>query len=100
MTKVQLFYDDDLIALELKINDWLSQHRDISILESNLSSLGKPSQRAGIVTTEKYVFYILYKITINEDVVMRHITEEQIITPPAPPEVDISTLGIVIQGLS
>ena len=60
MHKIHFFYDDDLIELELKINDWLERNRQVKIVESNLNSLGKPSGRAGIVNTEKYVFYILY----------------------------------------
>ncbi len=66
MNKVQLFYDDDLISLEQKINEWLSFHTEIKIVQTNLTSFGKPSQRAGIVTTEKHVFYILYETQQKE----------------------------------
>jgi hypothetical protein len=60
MNKVQFFYDDDLVAMERKINDWLALNKNIKIIDTNITSLGKPSQRAGITYTEKYVFYILY----------------------------------------
>ena len=60
MNKIQFFYDEDLIALEQKINDWLAQNEHIHIEFSSMQSIGKPSQRAGLVYTEKHVFYILY----------------------------------------
>lgn len=60
MNQVQFFYDDELITLQEKINMWLQENKDVTIIQTNLSSLGKPSPRAGIVNTEKHVFYILY----------------------------------------
>ena len=63
MNRIQFFYDDDLIALQLKINEWLSSNREIIIIETNLNSLGVPSTKAGITNTEKYVFYILFSTT-------------------------------------
>ena len=78
MNRIQFFYDDDLIALELKINDWLSANKDIKIIETSLGCLGKPSLRAGITNTEKHVFYILY-ITANwENIIMEKKAEESI----------------------
>jgi hypothetical protein len=62
MNRVQFFYDDELITLQEKINMWLIENRDAKIIATNLSSLGKPSPRAGIVNTEKHVFYILYNV--------------------------------------
>ncbi|MCW3124228.1 MAG: hypothetical protein JWQ38_3720 [Flavipsychrobacter sp.] len=62
MNKVQFFYNDDLLALERKVNKWLAANKDINIIETNLTAIGKPSQRAGFVNTEKYVFYIRYQI--------------------------------------
>ncbi len=76
MNKIQFFYDDDLIALELKINEWLSLNKEIKILETNLSSLGKPSQRAGITNTEKHVFYILYTTANWENIILEKKAEE------------------------
>ncbi len=65
MNRVQFFYDDELILLQEKINSWLKEHDDIEILSTDLSSLGKPSARAGVVRTEKYVFFILYRTKDN-----------------------------------
>lgn len=67
MNRIQFFYDDELILLQDKINSWLKENEDIEILSTDLSSLGKPSARAGIVRTEKYVFFILYRK--KEDVI-------------------------------
>ena len=78
MNRIQFFYDDDLIALQLKINEWLSQNKSITIIATNLSSIGKPSQRAGIVSTEKHVFYIVYSTNDWESLVMEQKTEEAI----------------------
>ena len=78
MNKIQFFYDDDLIALAAKINEWLYAHAEIKIIETNLTSLGKPSQRAGIVNTEKHVFYILYVTAQWETIVTEQKAEESI----------------------
>ena len=61
MNRVQFFYDEELILLQEKINGWLKENDGIEILATDLSSLGKPSARAGVVRTEKYVFFILYR---------------------------------------
>lgn len=89
MNKVQFFYDDDLIGLEQKINDWLSQNKDVKIMETNLNSLGKPSQRAGIVNTEKYVFYILYSTATRRGAATME-KEEEIITSVTQMEATVS----------
>lgn len=61
MNQIQFFYDDELILLQEKINSWLSENKDIEIVATDLNSIGKPSTRAGIVRTEKYVFFIMYR---------------------------------------
>lgn len=76
MNRIQFFYDDDLIALELKINEWLSSNKEKKIIETNLNSLGKPSTRAGIINTEKYVFYILYSTAEWENILNEKNAEE------------------------
>ena len=87
MNKIQFFYDQDIVALQEKISHWLMENKDINIIATNLSSIGKPSLRAGVMSTEKYVFYLLYtvisnnKMTIEEHAIgeelkpvsMRHI---------------------------
>jgi len=80
MNKVQFFYNDDLIALERKINRWLAVNKDITIMETNLSAIGKPSQRAGIVSTEKYVFYIRYHVVDKSTASVSYRAEEEIIS--------------------
>lgn len=66
MNQVKFFYDDELILLQEKINAWLSEHKNIEIISTDLNSLGKPSSRAGIVRTEKYVFFILYNVKSDQ----------------------------------
>lgn len=61
MNQIQFFYDDELFLLQEKINKWLADNKQVEIIATDLSSLGKPSPRAGMVTTEKYVFFILYR---------------------------------------
>jgi hypothetical protein len=78
MNRIQFFYDDDLIALELKINEWLSSNKEKKIVETNLNSIGKPSARAGITNTEKYIFYILYTSPEWENIMLEHKAEENI----------------------
>lgn len=76
MTRIQFFYDDDIIALELKINEWLSDNKDKKLIETNLNSMGKPSTRAGITTTEKHIFYILYSTAEWENILLEKTAEE------------------------
>jgi hypothetical protein len=74
MKRVQFFYDEDLVALELKINEWLSANKEKKIVETNLNSLGQP--RDGITNTEKYVFYILYSTAEWENILREKNAEE------------------------
>jgi|GEM_PF-1070783 len=62
MNRIQMFYNDDLVALQLTINEWLTEHKEIEIVDANISSLGKPSQRAGVTSSERHIFYILYRL--------------------------------------
>ena len=79
MNRIQFFYDDDLIGLELKINEWLSSNKEKKIIETNLNSLGKPSTRAGITNTEKYIFYILYSTPEWENILLEKVEEESVV---------------------
>jgi hypothetical protein len=93
MNKVQFFYNDDLIALERKINRWLAADKDITIMETNLSAIGKPSQRAGIVSTEKYVFYIRYQVLDKGTAAVSYQAEEAISSSSSMAEGDVN-LGL------
>ena len=84
MDRIQFFYDDDLIALELKINEWLSSNKEKKIISSNLQAFGTPSARAGITSGEKYVFYILYSMAEWETLLLeKTVEEEQEVTIPS-----------------
>ncbi len=76
MNLIQFFYDDDLISLQLKINEWLASNNEKKIITTNLNSLGIPSTRAGITNTEKYVFYILYSTPEWENILTEKQAEE------------------------
>jgi len=78
MNRVQFFYDDDLVALEVKINQWLSANKDLKIIETNINAIGAPSTRAGITNTEKYVFYILYSTPEWKNMVAEQSMEEML----------------------
>lgn len=80
MNQVQFFYDDELITLQEKINMWLQENKEVKIIATNLSSLGKPSPRAGIVNTEKYVFYILYSTHSMAAIQELKVAEQEIST--------------------
>ena len=77
MNRIQFFYSSDIVALQQKINDWLASNKDIFIEETNIASLGKPSQRAGIMSTEKYVFYIRYTSTANNSMTLERSAEHE-----------------------
>ena len=78
MNRIQFFYDDDLIALELKINEWLSSNKEKNIIGTNLNSLSIPNTMAGVTNTEKYVFYILYSNTEWESMITEKSIEEML----------------------
>lgn len=62
MSQIQFFYDDEIVTLQGNINAWLRENKDVNIIETNLNSLGKPgTATAGVPSTEKYIFYILYE---------------------------------------
>lgn len=76
MNKIQIFYSEDLVELQMTVNAWLEEHKQVKILATNLNSVGKPSHRAGVYNTEKHIFYILYKL--KEDKLMaEHEATEQ-----------------------
>jgi hypothetical protein len=61
MNKIKLFAAPSITILQSEINEWLSDHKDAHIIETNLSSLTSPGVSASLDRTEKeYAFYILY----------------------------------------
>lgn len=59
MNKIQIFAAPSVKLLQSEINEWLSEHKDAHILETNLSSLAKVSV-LGSDAVGEYAFYILY----------------------------------------
>lgn len=61
MNKIKLFAASSIESLQSEINEWLADHKDAHIVETNLTSLPKvnvlPSQSQ---TAGEYAFYILY----------------------------------------
>jgi hypothetical protein len=76
MNQVQFFYDEDIIGLQLKINEWLAENGDKKIITTNLTSFGKPDITAGIASTEQHVFYILYATPGWENMLTEKTVEE------------------------
>ena len=61
MNKIKLFAAPSITTLQSEINEWLSDHKNAHIVETNLSSLTTPGVSASLDRTEKeYAFYILY----------------------------------------
>jgi hypothetical protein len=61
MNKIKLFAAPTITILQSDINEWLSDHKDAHIVETNLSSLTNPGVSSILDKTEKeYAFYILY----------------------------------------
>jgi len=63
MKKVKLFSAVDIISLELEVNEWLAAHKDVEIIETNISSFAEPAT-AKLHNPDRYTFYILYN-TLN-----------------------------------
>lgn len=61
MNKIKLFAAPSITTLQSEINEWLSDHKDAHIVETNLSSLTTSGVLSTLDRTEKeYAFYILY----------------------------------------
>ena len=46
-----------------KVNEWLAAHKDVEIIETNISSFAEPAT-AKLHNPDRYTFYILYN-TLN-----------------------------------
>lgn len=51
MKKVQFFSDSGIQALQLQVNNWLAEHKNISIMDTNMTCV-----------KDEVAFYILYNI--------------------------------------
>jgi len=61
MNKIKLFSAPSITSLQSEINEWLSEHKDAHIVETNLTSLTIPGVSSSLEKAEKeYAFYILY----------------------------------------
>ena len=61
MSKIQLFESSSINALQSEVNGWLADHKDIRIVETNLTSLTRGNQDGSLNKIEgAYAFYILY----------------------------------------
>jgi hypothetical protein len=61
MKKIQLFAAPEISSLQSDINTWLSQNKDVHIIESNITSLQNTKQLLSEESTGgQFVFYILY----------------------------------------
>jgi len=63
MKKVKLFSAVDIMSLELEVNEWLAEHKDVEIIETNISSFAEP-ETTRQHNPDRYTFYILYN-TLN-----------------------------------
>lgn len=61
MNKIQLFAAPTIKVLQSEINEWLADHKEAHIIETNMTSLAKVSVLGSDDKTEgEYAFYILY----------------------------------------
>jgi hypothetical protein len=61
MNKIQLFAAPSIESLQSEINEWLADHKDAHIVETNLTSLAKVSVLGSDDKPKgEYAFYILY----------------------------------------
>lgn len=61
MNKIKLFAAPSIKSLQSEINEWLSDHKDAHIVETNLTSLAKISVLGSDDKKDgEYAFYILY----------------------------------------
>jgi len=60
MKKIKLFAAQSIQALETEINRWLTSHKGIHIIETNITSLSKENTLRSAKEAGDYAFYILY----------------------------------------
>jgi hypothetical protein len=61
MNKIQIFSAPSIKALQSEINEWLADHKDVHIIDTNLTSLARVSVLGSHEKAEgEYAFYILY----------------------------------------
>ena len=54
MFKIELFSESSTTRLQETVNRWLSSHKEITVLHSNLGTA------VGNISDKEYTFYILY----------------------------------------
>lgn len=79
MKKTQFFTGQSVEDLQLSVNTWLSEHKDIAILHSDLEVAAKAN-------ASSYIFYILYEggaggqaLTASE--LMQQVMPDEAIVP-------------------
>jgi hypothetical protein len=61
MNKIQLFAAPSIKALQSEVNEWLADHKDAHIIDTNMTSQAKVNVLGSDDKTEgEYAFYILY----------------------------------------
>lgn len=75
MKKIRLFSATDVKKLQQLINTWLAGRKNIEIIETNLTTVIKPSQMPD-AGGELYTFYILYGIIDHKTRKAKQLAEE------------------------
>jgi len=70
MFKVELFSEDSVVHLRETVNRWLSSHKEITVLHSNLNIAVEN------VAKKEYTFYILYTTTEAQTEALKELAAE------------------------
>ncbi|MEJ7559557.1 MAG: hypothetical protein WKF66_14710 [Pedobacter sp.] len=60
MNKIKMFAAPSIKILESEVNEWLSHHKDVHVIETNMSSLAKINVLGSEDVKGEYAFYLLY----------------------------------------
>jgi len=75
MKKVKFFVSLDIGSLEQEVNEWLAEHKDVEIVETNISSFAEPGIKQAV--PDRYTFYILYSILNSALAEVKALVEEE-----------------------
>lgn len=70
MFKVELFSESSIPRLQETVNRWLSSHKEITVLHSNLSIA------VGNIAEKEYTFYILFTTTEAQTEALKELAAE------------------------
>ncbi|MDR3681661.1 MAG: hypothetical protein P4L41_16960 [Flavipsychrobacter sp.] len=91
MKQVKIFSALDVVTLQYQVNEWLSENKNVDIIETNINSFGTPDAN-GKKSNEKYTFYIIYSTIPHPVAEAAAILEESLPSSTQMPDMNTDIL--------